>query len=613
MIRHQLRRVLFVVALLSSGYAALGLARADEAGIVDNDQVVGRIRRNSSAQGNDAPYVVLDRMGVIQSYLRPGNDVDLDRFVDQTVRVSGRTAPVGGEGRSVLEVRDIAPVGAPRGRRGPAMPPRASAPERAVVRPVAYDEPPMLPVPDEGFREEPVAPRAGSRYNPGPNNSMQSQGAAPPSAAMQGQGAHSPNDGHDHGQGHGWENQPGDDLSWDGYEGEAPCEGCNRPTCATCCGNFCGPPGLTWVRAEYLYWWSEGMKIPPLVTTGPSVDQPGYLGSPGTIILFGDSRINSFGRSGIRLTAGTWLNACQTIGIEGDYFGLETATTNYSATSGGSPILSRPFYDLSPTQADPSQIVGPNVENVAAPDIISGTVSVSAQTRLQSAGLRMLINLCCSQQCYDYDCMPSLNGPGGRRLDFLIGYRYARLSDSLSINENLTSLESTAPGMFLVNDSFQTQNVFNGLELGTVMQHYRGRWNLELTTKMALGNSRQSVTINGSTVTTQNGVSTTDVGGLLAQSTNIGQYARNQFAVMPELGLNLGYQITPRLRILAGYTFLYWSRVVRAGDQIDMNVNSRLLPNDTRPLAGDTRHPMFAYQDADFWAQGINAGLDYRW
>jgi len=149
---------------------------------------------------------------------------------------------------------------------------------------------------------------------------------------------------------------------------------------------------------------------------------------------------------------------------------LATATTDYSATSGGTPILSRPFYDLSPTLADPSQIVGENVENVAAPGIIAGTVSVEAQTRFQSAGLRLLYNLCCSQGCYDYDCMPSLNGPGGRRLDFLVGWRYARLGDSLAINENLTSLQTGAPGTFLVNDTFTSQNVFDGVESGTIRQ-----------------------------------------------------------------------------------------------------------------------------------------------
>lgn len=397
-----------------------------------------------------------------------------------------------------------------------------------------------------------------------------------------------------------------------GFDPGGYCATCGGPQIGGCC-DACGPPGRFWVRAEYLYWWTEGMYVPPLVTTGPSADQPGYLDTPGTTILFGDQRINGYGRSGARFTAGAWLDACQTIGVEGDYYFVGNANTNYFASSDGDPILSRPFYDLSPSQADPLQIVGQNVEQVALPGSIAGSVSVDAETRFQSAGIRLLWNLCCSTQCYEGDCFPMWNGPGGRRLDVLLGYRYARLSDSLAINEDLRSLQTESPGTFLVNDTFQTQNVFNGAELGAVWTGYRGRWLATVVGKLALGNVYETVSISGSTTTTQDGSTTTDTGGLLAQSTNIGEYSRSQFAVMPELGTNIGFSLTPRLRVLFGYTFVYLSRVARPGDQIDLNVNSRLLPNDDRPPAGDMRHPQFVFRETDFWAQGMNVGLDYRW
>ena len=35
---------------------------------------------------------------------------------------------------------------------------------------------------------------------------------------------------------------------------------------------------------------------------------------------------------------------------------------------------------------------------------------------------------------------------------------------------------------------------------------------------------------------------------------------------LPEIGVNVGYDVTPRLRVQAGYTFLYLSNVVRPGD-----------------------------------------------
>jgi hypothetical protein len=225
----------------------------------------------------------------------------------------------------------------------------------------------------------------------------------------------------------------------------------------------------------------------------------------------------------------------------------------------------------------------------------------------------MLFNLCCSSSCDSCDCCPSFAGPSSWRLDFLIGYRWAELKDQVNINENLVSLRTDLPGTFLVNDRFTSQNRFNGVELGVLAQSYRGRWSLEGFSKIAIGATNEFVTINGSTTTTQNGTTTTDVGGLLALSSNIGNYRRNEFAVLPQLGANVGYQLTPHVRAIFGYTFLYWSRVARAGDQIDTYVNSTLLPNSPTPPTGDLRHPQFVWHSNDFWAQGINVGLEFRW
>jgi len=512
--------------------------------------------------------MILDRLGAIQAYLRPADGVDLDPFLDRFACVSGAATESADQDEPVLEVHEVTPLRVAKKPRDPATGAPASRLRRAAAQSIA-----------SVASDEPLPPE------PEPEESQEQRSDEPPSEAM----------------------------PWDNFDDYVPCDDCQQPTCGSCCGNFCGPPGRVWFRGEWLYWFSQGMHVPPLVTTGPSADQPGYLNTPGTTILFGNDRINGSGRSGVRLTTGVWLNAAQTVGVEGDWLWLATATTNFSAGSASNPILSRPFYDLSPTLADPSQIVGQNVEQVSSPGVIAGTISVDAQTRFQSAGLRMLINLCCSQQCCGDPCSGGFNGFSGKRVDFLIGYRYARLADSLAINENLASLVATEPGSFLVNDSFGTQNVFNGLELGTIVQSYRGRWSLEGMWKLAVGSTHQTVNINGFTTTTQNGVSTTDPGGLLALSSNIGQYSRNQLSVIPQLGANLGFQLTPRLRVLTGYTFLFWSSVVRAGDQIDLNVNSRLLPNDTRPLAGDTQHPQFTFQGNTFWAQGLNVGLEYRW
>ena len=77
------------------------------------------------------------------------------------------------------------------------------------------------------------------------------------------------------------------------------------------------------------------------------------------------------------------------------------------------------------------------------------------------------------------------------------------------------------------------------------------------------------------------GTSTVVPAGFLALPTNSGSpYHRNDFAMVPELGATLGLDLTARLRLTAGYSLIYWSKVVRAGDQVDINVNHPAIGRD---------------------------------
>lgn len=104
-------------------------------------------------------------------------------------------------------------------------------------------------------------------------------------------------------------------------------------------------------------------------------------------------------------------------------------------------------------------------------------------------------------------------------------------------------------------------------------------------------------------------------GGYFTGSTNLGNHSRSQFAVVPELNLNVGFRIRPWVNVTVGYTFLYLSSVARPGDQIDHNIN----PNNSPAMSGDfsgtmyrPATPGFGIQNTDFWAQGLNFALDFR-
>ncbi len=376
-----------------------------------------------------------------------------------------------------------------------------------------------------------------------------------------------------------------------------PCDACQCPAC--------GPAGRFWVGADYLLWRVRGDALPPLLTTSPAGTpraDAGVLSAPGTVTLFGDSKVNDDWRSGGRVWAGFWLDNEQRWGIEANFFMLEDAGTHFDAASdgngaasdgNGNPILARPFFNAVTNR--------PDAELVAFPGVVTGQFSATETSSLVGAGVWLRPNVCCGC-CY--------------RLDALVGYRYLRLRDRLGISEDLVSTDPASPTVpvgtrLAIVDQFDTSNDFNGVDLGLTGEVRRGRWVLEGLAKVALGQNNSVVDINGSrTVTVPGFAPNTQSGGLLALSSNSGRFSANRFGVVPEAGVKLGYQITPHLRALVGYDFLFWSDVIRPGGQIDPVVNPNLLPPAT--AGGPGRPAPRLDNTGDLWMQGVSFGLEFR-
>jgi len=362
-----------------------------------------------------------------------------------------------------------------------------------------------------------------------------------------------------------------------------------------CCDCLCGPPGRVWVSAEWLYWVASGQPIPALVTASPAgTDRSlaGTLSNPNTVILLGGNRLNDDFRNGFRLRAGFWLDECQTCGIEGDFFFLGRSRQGGAFGSDGSQIIARPFNNALTGQAD--------AQLVSFPNVLSGVVSVDASSDFIAGGFNFVHNLCCSP------CS---------RWDLLAGFRYMNLRDNLQITEDLTALSGSgvAPGTrIVVQDQFRTNNDFYGGLLGLNYERRFGAYFVGLRTSVALGLSHQEITINGATTfTAPGGMPMTFPGGLLAQPSNIGRFTNDEFAVVPEIGVRVGAQLTERLRGFVGYNWIYWSTVSRAGDQIDRNVNPNFLPPASLPVPGPAV-PAARTDVTDFWLQGISIGGEFR-
>ena len=403
------------------------------------------------------------------------------------------------------------------------------------------------------------------------------------------------------------------------------------------CGSMICPPGgcgfgarpIFYARGDYMLMWAKGMQIPPLVVRGEVNDNntpavPGDDFFDNAFVVYGNEEILKRDRSGGRVILGYWLDDYGQLGIEGEYLGLGNVSERFTDGGNGTfPIVGRPFIDAT-TGFDA-------VEDVSFPGIM-GTVTVDSESQFQSAGIRLRRNLCCASGCGPDcgDCVGcgSAVGHGGlladpffpmfargsRHVDFLAGVRWVQLKENLRIVEDLE--ETATPNTtFLLTDNFATSNEFFGGGLGFIWEWRDRRWALDVLTKMALGNNRQQVAISGSTLRDRGTTIETlkEDSGLLAQPSNVGVYDRNVFAVVPEIGVTLGYDITQRLRFNVGYSFIYWSRVARPGEQIDLEVNPDFLDFDPDAPPVIPARPRFEWRDSDFWVQGVTLGFLYQY
>jgi hypothetical protein len=157
-----------------------------------------------------------------------------------------------------------------------------------------------------------------------------------------------------------------------------------------------------------------------------------------------------------------------------------------------------------------------------------------------------------------------------------------------------------------VLDEFGAQNEFHGGAIGVVGEARHGCWTLSGLAKVSVGNMRQTVDINGyQSITAPGDTPSVTPGGLLAQPTNMGEYARDVTAWIPEFGVTAGYDVRNWLRLTIGYNCLWISNVAFAADQIDRGVNPTQFGGN--PLIGPAR-PAFTFQENEYWLHGLTLG-----
>jgi hypothetical protein len=360
---------------------------------------------------------------------------------------------------------------------------------------------------------------------------------------------------------------------------------------------LCPDLGEFWLSADYLLWAMKDSRLPPLVTTSPP-NSLGILGQPGTSILIGNKDVDSGVFHGGHFAGGVWLDDDHSCGFEGTYFFLAEQSRNFNAASSGgsnSPTLGRPYFDVLLNRQ--------GAELLAIPGQQAASITVTATTSLQGAEATAVVGLWGGDDC---------------RLEMLFGFRYLELDDKLGIAQQVTFVpDAPVAAGSVINqaDQFDVRNRYYAGQLGfRAASCYKGVL-VGLVGKLALGGVEETANIAGaSRFAPPLGNPLVSGGGLLALPTNMGRFTHGQFAVVPEVGVQLGYQLTRHFRFFAGYNFLYWSRLVRSGDQVDLGLNTTQFPGfrPAGPLVGPAR-PAFAFHDTDFWAQGGNFGLECRY
>ncbi|HMF17549.1 MAG TPA: BBP7 family outer membrane beta-barrel protein [Gemmataceae bacterium] len=363
-------------------------------------------------------------------------------------------------------------------------------------------------------------------------------------------------------------------------------------------------PLMLWFKADYLLWHLKRENMGAiLVTTDTAPNSStdfGALGQAHTVVLLGNNDFSNGTFNGGRLTAGFCPGFLMPIEVSA--FAMQHSRSLFTASSlGGSndPVLARPVFA--------SQGGGESVFLGGFPGLAAGDISVIANTNLWGLDANAYFGV------VDTDVL---------NVDFFLGYRYQELRENVLIFNSLTALDSlvipfndTVPGVSTVNryDQFGTQNRFNGGQLGMRSALHFGRVALMLDGKLALGETRETINIFGTSSspnaeTAFRGLPVSN-GGVLAVPSNSGIHSKQEFGYIPEVDLNLGFQVTRSVRLFSGISWMYWNHVVRPGDQITNVIDTRQVPTSNFFNSQSVTQPPFPFHKTDFYAYGFNFGI----
>jgi Putative beta barrel porin-7 (BBP7) len=279
-------------------------------------------------------------------------------------------------------------------------------------------------------------------------------------------------------------------------------------------------PGRFSISAEALVWWFKDSPAPvPLITDG-------LVGQPGTKTLLGGEDLDTDANPGFRLSSSYVFT--ERWGVESSFFYIPSSSTSKSVSSSG--------------QLGSTDLILPYIDATTGRE--SGT-EISFSPIYRGSATETLSN---SLMGVDLNATWALVPSGAWRVDLLGGFRWLRLHETYTLTTSSPFIPPFPQDIWNTTDEFDTINNLYGAQAGVRARFDWKGFFTTATVKFAMGAMVQSANISGSLVTndfTNFGPTQTFSGGYFALPSNIGHYSRTAFAVIPEIGLNLGYQITP--------------------------------------------------------------------
>src|SRR5262249_558271 len=145
------------------------------------------------------------------------------------------------------------------------------------------------------------------------------------------------------------------------------------------------------------------------------------------------------------------------IGVDGSFFFLVSRSQHFAVGSAGTPSIFRPFFRVnSVTNPDTGEVSPPgqDAQIVAFPGRLAGRVTVDSSSPMFGPDANARTRLCCGSWY---------------RFDFLAGFRYVGLDETLQIGEDLEVLQSPG-GRIQLTDQFKTENRFYAGQIGLESQ-----------------------------------------------------------------------------------------------------------------------------------------------